>query len=224
MKLYHEDFYRARLERDAKDWRFAQLLLGDGWRPLSEYVYDRSYVYAAGVSGWHDNYIIFVGRGGKYQVSDWWRPHNRNEPFHGHVNYWQPLPEGIDPFVEARAIFPPSEAPPPKPVRPPEPVYEPGPPTARLTPVPRGLLVAMRAGAVLHERAWRWTTWTLAPPGLAPQRVGTRGIESLRQLAFIERVGVLPPGDLTCFHDFDWKISQAGLAWLAANARATKCA
>ncbi|WP_375312818.1 hypothetical protein WHZ77_05935 [Bradyrhizobium sp. A5] len=47
---------------------------------------------------------------------------------------------------------------------------------------------------------------------------GTRGINRLRELAFIERDGVLPGGQLTRFHDFDWRISDAGAAWLAANA------
>jgi hypothetical protein len=36
-------------------------------------------------------------------------------------------------------------------------VYQPGDTTVRLTPAPRDLLVAMRDGARLTERAWRWT-------------------------------------------------------------------
>jgi hypothetical protein len=28
---------------------------------------------------------------------------------------------------------------------------------------------------------------------------------------------VLPSGNLMRFHDFDWKVTDAGAAWLAAN-------
>ena len=44
MKLYHEEeSWVWRLEEAAKHWQYARLLLGDGWRPLSEYVYDQNY-------------------------------------------------------------------------------------------------------------------------------------------------------------------------------------
>jgi hypothetical protein len=72
-------------------------------------------------------------------------------------------------------------------VRPPEPVYEPGDVTTRLTPVPLALLLAMRNGARLTERAWRWTVWQLHVPGKDPERLGERGINALRKVAFIAR-------------------------------------
>ncbi|MCG2645705.1 MULTISPECIES: hypothetical protein [Bradyrhizobium] len=211
MKLYHEERYRARLEQNAQ-WRYAQLLLGDGWRPLSEYVYDRNYVYAAGIGGWHDNFILFVGRGGKYSTSDWWLPHNRDVPFQGYVEFWQPLPEGVDPYTHAAEIFPPVE----KPVRPPEPVYEPGLPSVKLTPGPRGLLVAMRDGAVLHERGQRWSSWTLQRPGGDREKVTERPLNPLRENAFIARNGMLPT-EPDRWYECDWQVTSAGRAWLAAN-------
>jgi hypothetical protein len=213
MKLYHEgDIYRAYLERQAKDWRYARLLLDDGWRPISEYVYDRRYVYAAGVNEVHI-YRLFIGRGGKYAHSEWWSPNQREIPVPLYVTHWMPLPEGVNPYTHGKDLLPPQ----PEKIVPPEPVYEPGPPTARLTPVPRNLLLAMRAGAVLCERAWQWTSWTLQRPGQAPEKITARGVDRLREFAFIERVGVRPPGELTRFHDWDWRVSNAGFAWLAAN-------
>jgi len=104
-------------------------------------------------------------------------------------------------------------------VRPPEPVYEPGGSDVRLTPVPRNLLIAMRNGAVLHERTWRWTQWHIGAPGTPFVRIAERGINALREFAFIARDGVLPDGNLTRFHEFDWSITPAGHAWLAANAK-----
>lgn len=157
MRLYHEEHRREHLERNAK-WRYAQLLLGDGWRPLSE---------------------------------------------------------GADPFIEAAAIFPPAD---PPPSRPPEPVYEPGPPTARLTPGPRALFVAMRDGAALHERGQRWPSWTLQRPGGEPEKLTERPIGPLRELAFIARDGARP-SEPTRWYECGWSISGAGHAWLAANAR-----
>jgi hypothetical protein len=39
----------------------------------------------------------------------------------------------------------------------------------------------------------------------------------LRKLAFIERAGMLPPGRLDRWYEFDWKITAAGKAWIEAN-------
>jgi hypothetical protein len=102
-------------------------------------------------------------------------------------------------------------------VRPPEPVYEPGGTDVRLTPVPRDLLVAMADGARLHERAWRWTEWSLHAPGHEPKKIGERAVNSLVKHAFIARDGVLPSGRLPRWLNFDWSITTAGKAWLAAN-------
>ncbi|MGY3356414.1 hypothetical protein ACVWZK_003077 [Bradyrhizobium sp. GM0.4] len=213
MKLYlGEGIYEAHLRREAEQWEYARLLLADDWRPMSEYVYDRTYVYAAGSEGGMNQ--LFVGRGGRYSVSPWWSPNNTDTPVPLYVNAWKPLPDGVDPRTHALDIFPPRAA---KPTRPPEPVYEPAAPTTRLTPVPRDLLVAMHGGAALHERTWSWTSWTLQRPGRAPEKISSRGVDRLRECAFIERAGVLPPGNLTRFYNFDWRITPAGAAWLAAH-------
>ena len=66
MKLFHEE-QRWISDLEQILWPYARLLLGDGWRPLSEYVYDRNYVYAVGVTMGH-KYVLFIGRGGKYEL------------------------------------------------------------------------------------------------------------------------------------------------------------
>jgi hypothetical protein len=211
VKLNHGDIYKAYLEQ--QPWPYARLLLDDDWRPMSDYVYDRRYVYAARVNE-AMCYRLFIGRGGKYSTSDWWTPNSREIPMALHVNAWKPLPDGVDPYTHGREIFPPE---PEKFVGPPEPVYEPGGVDVRLTPVPRDLLVAMRDGARLHERAWRWTEWTLQKPGGDPERIRERAIEALRKVVFIERDGVLPPGRLPRWLEFDWHVTKPGLTWLAQN-------
>jgi hypothetical protein len=108
-----------------------------------------------------------------------------------YVTHWQPLPDGVDPYTHHLDLFPP---PPERPVRPPEPVYEPGGVDTRLTPVPRDLLLAMAGGAVLNERGWRWTSWTLQRPGQAPEKISSRGIDRLREVAFIARTACCRPG------------------------------
>ena len=215
MRLFYEsDAQLARLERDAEHWQYARLLLGDGWRSLSEYVYDRSYVYAAAVSQSH-LYQLFIGRGGKYQTSDWWTPHQRGVPVPLYVTHWQPLPPGVDPPTHSIDLFPPAD---PPPSRPPEPVYEPGPATAELTPGPRALLVAMRDGAVLRDCGQRWSSWTVQRLGGEPEKLTARPVDRLRELAFIARDGVRP-AEPTRWYEFHWHVTDAGRAWLAANAR-----
>lgn len=215
MKLWHGDIYRAHLEMEAEQWQYARLLLGDGWRPMSEYVYDRRYVYAAG--GTESAFHLLIARGGKYKTSDWWTPHSREMPTTLSVQFWQPLRDGAGPFTHGRVIYPPA---PERPAKPPEPVYEPGGVDVRLTPAPRDLLRAMAGGAVLREATMTWTSWTVTRPGCDPAKFRDRGIDALRKLAFIERDGVLPPGHLARIHRFDWKITPAGAACLAANGTA----
>ena len=75
----------------------------------------------------------------------------------------------------------------------------------RLTPAPLHLLVAMSRGGVLREFVRdRW--FTLERPGRGCVRIHNRSINTLRRLAFIE------PTD-----DVAWRVSGAGLAWLADN-------
>ncbi|SDG60425.1 hypothetical protein SAMN05216338_1001879 [Bradyrhizobium sp. Rc2d] len=97
----------------------------------------------------------------------------------------------------------------------PPPVYVPGPPTTRLTPAPKGVLVAMRDGAVLHERGMRWSSWTLQRHGEEPKKVSTRPLDTLIENIFIARCSALPDHG---WYEIDWHITDAGFAWLAANA------
>ena len=69
----------------------------------------------------------------------------------------------------------------------------------------------------------QWTSWQIARPGQDPEKLSARGVEALRAAVFIERVGVLPPGHLSRMHRFDWRVSPAGAAWLAANHGLAKC-
>jgi hypothetical protein len=75
----------------------------------------------------------------------------------------------------------------------------------------------MRSGAVPHERGARFSSWTLQRPGQDPEKITERPISPLVKLAFIARNGELPP-DTRRWYDFDWKVTEAGRAWLAANA------
>ncbi|WP_256805777.1 hypothetical protein [Bradyrhizobium sp. Bra64] len=219
MKLWHDSEQLAKLENS--DSKTARLLLGDDWRPLSEYVYDRRYVYAAAINTYF-NYRCVIARGGKYETSFWWTPDNKEEPILGmaglSVTHWKPLPEGVDaynplPHWEELTGHPWLD----RKLREPEPEYEPASPTERLIPSARALLVAMRAGAVLRERGRDWSSFTLAHPGGAPEKVTARPIRPLLECVFIARNGTLPPRK-DRWYEFEWKITEHGHAWLAANA------
>lgn len=75
----------------------------------------------------------------------------------------------------------------------------------------------MAGGAMLRERSFRWTECSLQRPSSAPERIGERGVNALRKVAFVARDGFLPPGRLSRWFEFDWRITGAGLAWLEAN-------
>ncbi|MCW2079670.1 UNVERIFIED_ORG: hypothetical protein M2193_001845 [Bradyrhizobium japonicum] len=103
---------------------------------------------------------------------------------------WKPIPEdGISVYERERWLYSMTDA---AYVRPPEPVYEAGGAEVRLSPVPRELLSAMAGGAVLRERSFRWTEWSLQRPGSAPARIGERGVNALRKVAFIWPTNTLP--------------------------------
>lgn len=96
---------------------------------------------------------------------------------------WKPLPaDGISLRPRAMVVWRPRDG---AYVRPPEQVYEAGGIDVRLSQVPRELLTAMAGGAILRERSFRWTEWSLQRPGSAPARIGERGINALRKVAFI---------------------------------------
>lgn len=220
MKLYHDSSDRERLV--ASDSRTARMLLDDDWRPLSEYRYDRKYVYAAAING-DFRYRCLPARGGRYQSSQWWTPWEKEIPTIGlaglTVTHWKPLPADVDPYNPTAHWYELSGVEMPDPLaRAPEPVYEPAPPTERLTPGPRDLLVAMRDGAVLRERGKDWSSFTLTKPGGAPAKITYRPIRPLAESAFIVLDGTLPPRK-DRWYDVAWKITEAGHAWLVANVR-----
>jgi hypothetical protein len=195
----------------------AELLAADDWRPLSEYVPSRDYVYARGfgLDTWNPG--VNIARRGKHPMSDWWTPAGRTVSID--VKEWKPFADdGVSPHDRWIAFrSDPNEG---KFVRPPEPVYEPGSTDVRLTPVPRLLLTNMRDGARLRERAWRWTEWTLhwAAAGM-PHHVSKYAINALTKVAFIQRDGVLPPGRIPEWLEFTWSVADAGKEWLEANAK-----
>jgi hypothetical protein len=194
----------------------AAVLASDGWRPLSEYA-GREYVYVRGFGFdlWKPG--TGIARRGRHPLSDWWDP--AGQLLRLDVKEWQPFPEGGATPHERWLAFSTKSDDTIGFVRPPEAVYAPGDTSVRLTPTPLRLLTAMRDGAVLHERAWRWTEWSLGRPGTTPDKIGERPINPLLKVAFIARDGVLPPGRLPHWFEFDWLITPAGHAWLTANAK-----
>lgn len=187
--------------------------------PLSEYGPGEGYVYVKGFAYRAAHPCVAVARPGRHVLSYWHQP-PPNGPLNLGVIAWMPLPGGMSPQAAAHFLYgdPNDDG---AFVRPPEPIYPAGGVDTRLSTVPRDLLLAMHDGARLYERAWRWTEWTLIEPGQLPQRIGERGINALRRVAFIARDGVLPPGRLPRWLEFDWIITVAGDAWLAAHPNIT---
>jgi hypothetical protein len=193
------------------------LLETDGWRPLSEYKPsggDYVYVKGFGFNLWHP--AAGIARGGKYATSFWYDPSGR--PLMFDVQEWKPFPDdGVSPHERWKAFcVDPNDN---SYVRPPEPVYEPCGTSTKLTPGAADMLRALRNGAVLHERAWRWTEWRIGAPGMPPVRINERNINALRKVSFIARDGVLPPGRIPEWLEFEWKITPAGQAWLDVHAK-----
>jgi hypothetical protein len=196
------------------DCPYMVLLNSDGWQDVSEYVPSRDYVYVKGYAFMAKSPGVGIARRGKYDNSGWWRPNS--EPLPLDVWLWKPFPtdDGISPHQRWLDFIRPTAG---AYVRPPEPVYEPAGVDAKLTPVPRQLLRRMHDGVRLHERAWRWTEWVLHQTDQGPEKISERGINALRKVAFIERDGVLPPGRLPRWFEFDWRVTAAGKAWIEAN-------
>jgi hypothetical protein len=189
------------------------LLESDGWRDVSEYVPSRDYCYVKGFAARARGPSVAIARRGKHDTSYWWQPDGI--PLALGVYEWKPFPnDGISPHQRWLEFSAPSAG---AYVRPPEEVYQPAGVDAKLTPVPLKLLLDMHGGVRLHERAWRWTEWMLIR-GYEADKITERGINALRKVAFIERDGVLPPGRLEHWFEFDWRVTAAGKAWIEANA------
>jgi len=102
-------------------------------------------------------------------------------------------------------------------VRDPEKVVVPAGIDARVTPEPLKLLKTIYGGAKLRQRVGDWSERHLHMPDGSRQVPMTRALGRLTDLGFIERIGKLPPGYPDRVLEFDWRISAAGLGWLAAN-------
>jgi hypothetical protein len=190
----------------------AALLASDDWRPLELYPAGE-FAYVRGRYAGALTPDVVVARHNGKPWSNWMHP-----PPGGVVTYfsataWQPLPADTNAYEAAYFLH---GAPEPI-MRPPEPVYAPGGIDARLTPVPAKLLRTIAAGAVLQERAQTWTEWKLRHPCGEIEKITERGVNKLRQVAFIERVGVRPLQRPDRWIQFDWRITDAGEAWLTAN-------
>lgn len=85
----------------------------------------------------------------------------------------------------------------------------------RLTPGSTRLLVALSRSAVLRQARYssRLRFLLIKPTTEELERVHARAVNMLRQLALIERKD-----------EFDWRISEAGVSWLAANKSVSKVA
>jgi hypothetical protein len=192
------------------------LLESDGWRDVSEYVPSRDYCYVKGFAARARGPSVAIARRGKHDTSYWWQPDGI--PLALGVIEWKPFPnDGISPHQRWLEFSAPSAG---AFVRPPEPVYEPAGVDAKLTPGPRDLLLAMHGDTELLEYAWRWTEWKLRiGNGNNPEvvKISERAINRLRECAFINRDGVLPPGRLTRWYVFGWVVTAAGKAWIEAN-------
>jgi hypothetical protein len=121
------------------------------------------------------------------------------------VDAWMPLPDGADPYTHARVIFPPA---PERPAKPPEKVYEPGGVDVRLTPSPA--TSCSRCATAPCSRNRRGSGRRGSSPGRAGIRRSSYRVASAPcAVAFIERDGALPYGDLDRMHHFDWRITPA---------------
>jgi hypothetical protein len=197
------------------DDRYMQLLLNsDGWRPVEEYVPSRDYCYVRGYAYMARHQSVGIARRGKYDTSYWFQPNG--EPLALGWVEWKPFPnDGISPHQRWLDFSRPNDG---AYVRPPEEVYEPAGVDAKLKKPARELLCAMFDGAILRERAWRWTEWSLiASDESSAFRITEHGINPLRKCAFIERDGILPTGRIPWWVEFDWRVTDAGKAWIEAN-------
>jgi hypothetical protein len=86
----------------------------------------------------------------------------------------------------------------------------------RLTPGPLHLLIAIARGAVLRQYSGATRYFLIRPPGPEDEFesytiIHARAANTLTKLALIEQID-----------RFDWRASDAGRAWLAANGIAAK--
>lgn len=107
-------------------------------------------------------------------------------------------------------------------VREPDVAVEPWPVTSKVTPEPLAILIAMRDGAVMRERMGDWSEIAMYLPDGTEREIMTRALNRILETGFIERVGERPRSWPTKILEFDWRVTPAGLAWMAANPKAVR--
>jgi hypothetical protein len=204
--------YRWLLEQRAKGALSVDILLADDWRTMDSYRPSKDYVW---VKYGEVHPSCMIASRGWHEHSYWYGLHG-SDPLPIAPIRWKPIDWSGHASVRAYADF---IFPPPEPwKRPPEPEYEPAGTDARLTPEPVKLLRAMRDGGALREKVWGWISFSIQrAPGQAEEKITRRPVDRLRECAFIERIGTLPQGLPKRMMTFDWRITAAGHAWLAAN-------
>jgi hypothetical protein len=179
---------------------------------METYRPSKDYVYVLHIP--HLKPCLTVASRGWHPLSYWYIPGESGPAAIAPIK-WKSIPnDGILHRDRMRSLIVPDYEPW---VRPPDTVYEAAGTDARVTPVPLALLLEMYRGARLEERCGRWIEFRLHRPEQAGERIGERGINALRRLAFIARNGELPPGVPTRIVSNDWQITPAGAAWLAAH-------
>lgn len=216
---FGEHRYPKLLAELAAGDKVAAILLADDWQPIETYRPSTDYVFvkyanaammtgylAAASRGWHPNSYWYSISGQPLSISPYaWKPID----WSGHSS-WRAY---LD------VLWPPE----PPWERPPEQEYEPMGTDQRLTPGPFKLLKALCEGAALRERVWRWNSFHLQrAAGQAEEKLTCRPVDPLVESVFIERIGKLPPGMPPRMLTYDWRVTEHGRAWLAANPRGSK--
>jgi len=198
-------------QRATQPW--VDVLLADDWLEMDSYRPSRDYVFVKYCDDAMIPHLAIASRGW-HPLSSWYGPRKGDIPLSIDPYRWKPLDmkgyESIQEFCDWLFVREPW-------VRPPEPEYDPAGTDVRLTPEPVRLLRAMLDGAVLREKVWQWTNFTIQRSGQAEEKITCRPTDRLRECAFIERIGTLPPGLPRRMLTYDWKITAAGQAWLTAN-------
>lgn len=191
---------------------YGAVLWADDWQPMETYRPSTDFVYVMTIP--HRKPCLSVASRGWHPLSYWYEPDGTEPSALGPIK-WKPIPnDGIPHRDRMRSLVVSDYV---SWVRPPETVYEPAGTDARVTPVPPALLLELHRGARLEERYGRWFEYRLHRPDRDPERIGERGINALRKLAFIARDGTLPPGATTRIVSNDFRITPACAAWLAAH-------
>jgi hypothetical protein len=207
-----EAWARWEAEDRASQPAYAAVLWADDWQPMETYRPSKDYVYVLHIP--HRKPCLGIASRGWHPLSYWYGPDESTPLAIGPIK-WKPISnDGILHRDRMRSLVLPDYVPW---VGPPEPVYKPAGTDARVTPVPLALLLELHRGARLEERCGRWTSFHIHRPGRDSERIGERGINVLRRLAFIARDGELPPGATTRVVSNDFQITPAGAAWLAAH-------